>query len=267
MAEAGLSFSGLPVSGLSVSGVSVSVGQRCVVRDVSFSLASGFTALIGPNGAGKTSLLRACLGLIPRAGGVVRLNAADPAHMAPERRARQVAYLPQTRPLAWPLKVHDIVALGRFAYGASLGRLGAEDAAAVARALAACDLTALADRRSDELSGGETARVHIARALAAQTPMLLADEPIAALDPHHALAALTLLRDVADRGAIVLASIHDIDLAGLFADRILVMKEGVLVADGAPQDVLRAELLADVFQIKAEPQLINGRMRVRLRAP
>lgn len=252
---------------LSVSGLSVTLGRRPVVRAAGFVLAGGFTALIGPNGAGKTSLLRACLGLLARDGGAVALSGADPAQLDPIARARRAAYLPQVRPLAWPLIVRDIVALGRFAYGAAPARLAPADAAAVARALAACDLEALADRRCDGLSGGETARVHIARALATEAPLLIADEPIAALDPRHALSVLAQLRAFADRGGTVLASLHDIDLAGLFADRILVMRSGEIVADGAPDCVLRADLLADVFAVEAFPEIINGRTRVRLSAP
>ncbi|MFZ4068884.1 MAG: ABC transporter ATP-binding protein [Caulobacterales bacterium] len=252
---------------LSVSGLSVLLGSRMVVREARFALTGGFTALIGPNGAGKTSLLRACLGLIARQSGEVALAGLDPARISPSRRARLCAYLPQKRPLAWPLRVRDVVALGRFAFGAAPGRLSRQDAAAVDRAMAACDLTDLAQRRCDALSGGETARVHIARALAAEAPLLLADEPIAALDPRHALAVLALLRGFADRGGTVLASVHDLDLAGLFADRILVMQAGAMVADGAPEDVLRADLLAQVFGVSAAPEMIDGRARVRLAPP
>jgi iron complex transport system ATP-binding protein len=254
-------------SALSVSGLSVSLGARPVVREASFALAGGLTVLIGPNGAGKTSLLRACLGLIARKSGEVTLAGRDPVVLSPPQRARLAAYLPQSRPLAWPLRVRDVVALGRFAFGAAPGRLSPQDSAAVERAIAACDLTDLAQRRCDALSGGETARVHIARALAAEAPLLLADEPIAALDPRHALAVLALLRGFADRGGTVLASVHDIDLAGLFADRILVMQAGAVVADGAPEAVVRADLLAQVFGVGAVPEMIDGRVRVRLVAP
>ncbi len=252
---------------LSVSGVSVALGARMVVREASFALAGGFTALIGPNGAGKTSLLRACLGLVARQSGCVALAGQDPVRLRPPQRARLAAYLPQSRPLAWPLRVRDVVTLGRFAFGAAPGRLSPDDAAAVDRAMAACDLTDLALRRCDALSGGEIARVHIARALAAEAPLLIADEPIAALDPRHALAVLALLRGFADLGGTVLASLHDIDLAGLFADRVMVMQAGAMVADGPPGELLRADLLAEVFGVAAVPEVIDGRVRVRLAPP
>ena len=152
------------MSELAVDGLRVMLDGRPVVRAASLRLARGeLVALLGANGAGKTTLLRGVLGLAPRAGGVVSAGGEDPGGLAPGERARRIAYLPQARPLAWPLRVRDVVALGRYAHGASLGRLGDADAAAVSRALTACRLDALADRPCTTLSGGEPARTWRAR--------------------------------------------------------------------------------------------------------
>ena len=240
------------MSELAVDGLSVTLDGRPVVRDASLRLRPGeLVALLGANGAGKTTLLRAVLGLTPRATGAVSLAGADPTHLDPAERARRIAYLPQVRSLAWPLRVRDVVALGRFAHGAAPGRLGAEDAAAVSRALASCRLASLADRLSDTLSGGELARTHVARAMAAEAPFLLADEPTAALDPLHQHQVMRLVRACADAGRGVLVVMHDAALAARAADRLVWMAAGRLVADGSPQATLTTERLAEVYGIRA----------------
>ncbi|MEM8981741.1 MAG: ABC transporter ATP-binding protein [Pseudomonadota bacterium] len=210
-----------------------------------------FVALLGPNGAGKTTLLRAALGLVPRTAGSATLSGDDTAQLSPQERARRASYLPQRRPLAWPSPVRDVVALGRFAHGAALGRLGDTDEQAVAAALAACDLTALADRATDTLSGGELARVHFARAFAAQAPLLIADEPVAALDPRHQHRIMELVHDFVKGGGGALIVLHDVALAARFADRLVWMRGGRLIADGPPDETLTAERLADVYRVRA----------------
>lgn len=232
--------------------VSVRRGQRAVISHVSLALRPGeLVALIGPNGAGKTTLLRAGLGALPLSGGGVRLGGADPRAIAPMQRARLLSYLPQTRPLAWLLKVKTIVALGRFAYGAPVGRLSGPDADAVARALAACRLESLAEREADTLSGGELARVHLARALAAESPLILADEPVAMLDPLHAFETLAILREFCARGGGALVTLHDLGLAARFADRVALLHRGGLLAQGAPAAVLTPALLAEAYGVRA----------------
>ena len=155
---------------------------RSLVSDASFILEPGtLTALIGPNGAGKTTLLRMALGLLKADAGSAEIAGYDTASLPPADRARQIAYLPQARPLIWPQPVRDIVALGRFAYGGAPARLSEEDKAAIARAMASCGLEGFEERAADTLSGGELSRVHLARALAAEAPVLLADEPVATL--------------------------------------------------------------------------------------
>lgn len=231
--------------------VSVRLGGQPALAGVSLTLRPGqCVGLIGPNGAGKTTLLRAGVGLIRPDDGSIRLDGQDPACMPPLQRARQVAYLAQSRPLAWPMRVAAVVALGRFSYGAGLGPLGTADAAAVARALAACDLTALADRPTDSLSGGELARVHIARALASEAPILLADEPTAALDPRHGFEVMTVLRNSALAGRTVLVTVHDLSLAARFCDRLVLLAQGAVMADGTPAAVLTPAHLEACFGVR-----------------
>lgn len=228
------------------------VGNASLVADASFAIEPGtLTALVGPNGSGKSTLLRLALGLIHPAAGTAHVGGTPVGALSPSERARRVAYLPQTRPLVWPQPVGDIVALGRFAYGAAPGRLSSADRAAVARAIAACRLEGFEERAADTLSGGELARVHLARALATETPLVVADEPVAALDPRHQHQTMQLFADIARDGRGVLTVIHDLDLAARYADRVLWMHEGRIVADGTPQDTFTAERLRAVFGIEA----------------
>ncbi len=223
-----------------------------LVDGASFRLRAGeFVALLGPNGAGKTTLLRAALGLAPPTRGTATLGGEDTQTLTPRVRARRASYLPQRRPLAWPSPVRDVVALGRFSHGAALGRLGDADQRAVASALESCDLAALADRSADTLSGGELARVHFARAFAAEAPLLIADEPVAALDPRHQHRIMELVRSFVDTGGGALIVLHDVSLAARFADRLLWMLDGRIVADGTPAETLTAERLADVYGVRA----------------
>lgn len=237
---------------LVAQGIRVEAGSATLVHEASVALQPGeLVAILGPNGAGKTSLLRALLGLVAPTAGTALLDGQDCAGMPAAARARHVSYLPQRRPLAWPNKVRDIVALGRFAHGAALGRLSPQDAAAVDEAIAACDLVALAERNADTLSGGEIARVHFARALAARTPLLIADEPTAALDPLHQLGIAQLLREYVDNGGGALVVLHDISLAARFADRLLWMRQGRVVAAGSPAETLSSELIRDIYGVDA----------------
>jgi len=235
-----------------------------LVDRASFRLAPGeLVALLGPNGAGKTSLIRASLGLVRPSSGRATLGGADTAGLAAAQRARALAYLPQQRPLAWPLSVRDLVALGRFGHGAVPARLAPADAAAVDRALAACDLETLAHRRTDTLSGGELARVHCARAFAAEAPLLIADEPTAALDPRHQFQVMALIRAFVEAGGGALVVLHDIQLAADHASRLVWMKAGRILADGAPEDTLTPERLAGVYGVQAT---IKGR-RIQIHGP
>jgi iron complex transport system ATP-binding protein len=216
-------------------------GECPVVDRVSLTVGPGeFVGLIGPNGAGKTTLLRAALGLLPHAGH------SSLAALPPHVRARAVAFLPQAREVAWPISVADLVALGRVPHGAG-GT--ATDAAAVALALDRMGLSAYRDRSATALSGGEQARVLIARALAQETPLLLADEPVAGLDPESQIRTMQVFRALVAEGRAVMASIHDLGLAARHCTRLVMLSRGRLVADGTPEAVLTPANLADVFGV------------------
>src|SRR5690606_30767172 len=230
---------------LSLQNLTVRRGSRAVVEDVTLTIGAGeFVGLIGPNGAGKTSLLRAALGLLPHEG---RSNLAQKPARA---RARAVAFLPQGREIAWPVPVADLVALGRAPWGANTAADPAKDPA-VARALRRLGLEDFASRPATGLSGGEQARALIARALAQETPLLLADEPGAGLDPEAQIRMMTVFADLAAEGRAVVASVHDLGLAARHCTRLLLMEGGCLVADGPPREVLSVARLAACFGIRA----------------
>jgi iron complex transport system ATP-binding protein len=242
---------------LSLSSVSVTLSGRRVVNNVSLEIAQGcVVALLGPNGAGKTSLMRAGLGLLPFEG-LASLDGADPRKLSARERALRAAYLPQRPQSIWPVSVETLVALGRFAHGAAPDRLRLRDQAAVDAALEACALTAMRARRMDELSGGEKARAHLARALAQQAPLLILDEPTAGLDPAQALAVADILRALARSGA-VLFSTHDVALAARVADAIVLMRDGSVVAQGAPRAALTPQTLRDAYGREGRLQDVDG---------
>jgi len=238
------------------SSLSLKVGDDVLVDAASFKLNAGeLVALLGPNGAGKTSLVRMAVGLEQPASGHARIGGQDISETPVMERARRIAYLPQTRPLAWPKRVRDVVALGRFSHGAALGRLKGADAEAVDKALINCDLIQLADRRTDTLSGGELARVHCARAFAVEAPFLFADEPVAALDPRHQFRILDLIKSFVDQGGGALVILHDVGLAARYASRLLWMKEGRMLADGPPSETLTKDRIETIYGVRAR---VNG---------
>lgn len=231
---------------LTLADLRVTLAGRRVVDGVSLDVERGqIVALLGPNGAGKTSLMRAALGLLEFTGGV-QLGDADPRALSLRQRALRAAYLPQRPQSIWPINVEHLVALGRFAHGAAPDRLNAVDQAAVDAALEACALTPMRSRRTDELSGGEKARAHLARALAQRAPLLVLDEPTAGLDPAQALAVADVLRAHAQEGA-VLFSTHDVALAVRVADQIVLMRDGKVIAQGAPREALTPQALRDAY--------------------
>lgn len=206
--------------------------------------------LIGPNGAGKSTLLRALAGMLPFQGAVM-LDGRSLAAWSSRERACRVGYLAQGREVAWPIDVAEVVALGRLPHRAPFAQDNEADRAAVAEALRLADIEALAERPADALSGGEVARMLLARLLAQQTPILLADEPAAGLDPAHQLATMQIFADLARTGRGILVSLHDLTLAARWCDRLILMQEGSIVAAGAPEQVLTADRLAAAYGIEA----------------
>ena len=234
---------------LSIEDISATIDGVDLLHAASLAAAPGeFIAIIGPNGAGKSTLLRAAAGLISVDVGAVRLNGDDIDALSPTERARRLSYLPQSRPVYWAMPVRALVALGRFAYGGADMR--AANSAAVENAMIEAGVHHLADRSASTLSGGELARVHFARALAGETQVLIADEPTAALDPAHQLSVMALLQKKAIDGRIVLAALHDLDLAARYATRLLVVDKGKIVGDGAPAAVITRAMLRDVFNVR-----------------
>ncbi|WP_423603784.1 ABC transporter ATP-binding protein [Sphingomonas sp. MS122] len=231
--------------------LTVALGRRTVVDAVDMALAPGrLIGIIGPNGAGKSTLVRALLGLLPYQG-EVELDGVEIGSLSRARIARQLAYLPQGQALHWPLSVERLVGLGRLPHLAPMSRISEADAAAVERAMARADVLHLRGRVATELSGGERARVLLARALAVEARGLIVDEPLASLDPGHQIDVMELLRLEAAAGALVVTILHDLTMAARYCDRLLLMHRGRLLADGAPVEVLSEANLHDVYGIRA----------------
>ncbi|KRG57839.1 ABC transporter [Stenotrophomonas koreensis] len=204
--------------------------------------------VIGPNGAGKSTLLSVLAGLQPLAQGVVTLDQQPLESLPARQRARQIGYLAQSGHSAWALQVEDIVAMGRLPWGDA-------DACAIAQALRDSGAEALRGRRIDALSGGEQARVWLARVLAGQPQLLLADEPVASLDLYYQRAVMQTLRGFADSGRSALVALHDLALAARYCDRLLLLADGRLHAAGSPAQVLQADLLQAVYGLPVQVDL------------
>ncbi|MFD1033944.1 ABC transporter ATP-binding protein [Sphingomonas hankookensis] len=232
--------------------VRLTLGGRRVLDDVSFAFRPGrVTALLGANGAGKSSLL-ACLAALRRPDrGAVRLGGTDVQALDRWVRARAIGLLPQAADVHWDIDVQTLVGLGRFAHRGRWGESQA-DRDAVAAALAATDMTGFATRGVERLSGGERGRALLARVLAGEPDWLLADEPLASLDPAHQLDVLARLRGVAGSGRGVVLVLHDLHLAARVADDAVLLKDGRVVASGAADDVLTAPAIAEAYGIDVE---------------
>ncbi|MDR1788861.1 MAG: ABC transporter ATP-binding protein [Opitutaceae bacterium] len=237
---------------LEARGVSVRRGEREVVRGVSLSVAGGEVAgLIGPNGSGKSTLLSALAGLRRLAGGEVLLEGRGVGGMPVAERARRLAYLPQNPECHWPLDTAQVVALGRLPHRSGWGDgYTPRDDAVVQNAMRQLEVASLAARPVNRLSGGERMRVMLARAFAVEPAVLLADEPVDGLDPYHQLHVMELLRERAAAGCAVLVVLHELALAGRFCDRLLLLRDGRILADGAPDAVLTEGLCARAYGVE-----------------
>lgn len=246
------------------------------LAEVDFHLAPGeLVAIGGPNGSGKTSMLRGLLGLTTAATGRVTLDDISLEQWSRRDLASAIGALPQREDPAFPMRVREAVLLGRWAHLGPIAPVGRSDQRAIAEAMARCDITALAERGIDTLSGGEWQRVRVARALAVSPRLLLLDEPTASLDVGHEMALMELLRGLVEEGLGVLVITHQLNLAARFADRMLLLDGGQVVASGTPHAVLQAPLLSRVFEwpvVVAEshdgaPQVIPLRQRERAASP
>ena len=236
---------------LAATGLHVSLGGKPVLRGLDLAVGAGeFVGLIGPNGAGKSTLLRAVLGLLPFTGEIL-LDGEDTAAMRARQRAKKVAYLAQEREIAWAVPVETVVALGRAPHRPGFAAPTAADRAIVEEAMRRMDVTGFRHRIATELSGGEKARVLAARALAQDTPLLLADEPTAGLDPAHQIALMRVFGELAASGRGVVASLHDLGLAARWCSRLVLLDGGRIVADGRPGEVLTPQTLRAVYRIEA----------------
>ncbi|GGW93790.1 ABC transporter ATP-binding protein [Streptomyces chartreusis] len=252
---------------LSATGVTVAYEGVDVVHDASVTLRPGeVTVLVGPNGSGKSTLLRTIARLQrPRTAALV-VDGADGLALTPREFSRRVALLTQGRPTPSGLTVRDVVEFGRYPYRGRWGRADPDGPAAVERALAMTGVADLADRGAEHLSGGQLQRVWLAGCLAQETGVLLLDEPTTYLDLRYQIELLDLVRDLADdHGIAVGAVLHDLDQAAALADRIVLLDEGRIVAEGLPEDVLTADLLTGVYGIRIEvgTDPLTGRLRTR----
>ncbi len=237
---------------LSVNALDFSYANRTILHHISFDVQPGtFVGLIGPNGAGKSTLIKLIAGLLPLAKGRLLLSGQNSHHLTRRQRALLMAYVPQSIELHFPFTVREVVRMGRFAHRSSLVAHDPQNEHAVSLSIRTMDLQSLAEHPFTALSGGEKQRAVIASALAQESALLLLDEPTSALDLRHQQLILTQLKQqVHEQKKTTLFVTHDINLAAQFCDRLLLMHEGRIVADGAPKDVLQFQLIQKVYGVK-----------------
>jgi len=248
------------VSVLEVANVTVNVGGSDVLRDVSLQLGEGtWCTVIGPNGAGKTTLVESMAGVRSVTTGVVHVDSHDILSLSERERARLIAFVPQNPIVPPGMSVRDYVTLGRTSHHGLLRAPSRADRQAVAATLERLDLARFVDRDVATLSGGERQRMILARALAQSTPVLILDEPITGLDVRHQIDLLTLLRrEVRECSLTVIATLHDLTLAGQFADRLLLLRAGAVVADGPSREVIRSKELSESYEMGLRVVDVDG---------
>jgi iron complex transport system ATP-binding protein len=231
--------------------IAVRFGRTAVLEGASFALRAGeIIGLIGPNGSGKTSLLRILANLRAPDAGYVRYGGRSAADLGSRELAQRVAYLAQAGNVHWPMRVESLVALGRLPHRRPMQGLDAADRAAIERAMVECDVIPFRSRTMSEVSGGERLRILLARALAVEADILLADEPIASLDPLHQLQVMELLRMTARQGRGVVVVLHDLALAARFCDRLVLLAGGGVLAEGQPSTVLCDKHIATAYGVE-----------------
>lgn len=249
------------MSVLATAGIGLTLGSTRVLDDVSLRFEQGrVTALLGANGAGKSSLLSCLAALRTPDDGVATLDGVDIATLDRRDRGRRIGLLPQAGDVHWNIDVRTLVGLGRLPHRGRWGEAAA-DRMAIERAMAATDVAALADRGVEHLSGGERGRVLLARVLAGEPDWLLADEPLASLDPAHQIDVAAMLRSVAAAGRGVVLVVHDLGLAGRIADDVVLLKQGRVVAAGPADAVLSVALIGETYGIDVEIGQTPGGVR------
>ena len=239
---------------LVANSVAVIRSGRRLVDNVNLELNPGeLVGLIGPNGAGKSTLLDTLAGLVSPDEGGVELNGTDIRRIPVSKRSRLLSWVAQSGPVNWPLTVERIVTLGRRPHMGAWQKLGSDDVRAIDAAIAATDCEALRQQDATTLSGGERTRMLLARALATEPKVLLADEPVAALDLKHQLQTMEVLRNFSANDRCCLVVLHDLSLAARYCDRLYLMQQGQMMANGASTEVLSAENLRSVYGVVAEP--------------
>ncbi|WP_084962425.1 ABC transporter ATP-binding protein [Thermoactinospora rubra] len=238
---------------LTGSGLTLAYDDRVIATDLDVSVPDGsFTVIVGPNACGKSTLLRALARMLRPRAGAVHLDGAVITSLPSKEVARRLGLLPQTSIVPDGITVADLVARGRYPHQRLMRQWSRADEAAVAAAMAATDVTELADRIVDELSGGQRQRVWLAMALAQETPILLLDEPTTFLDIAHQIEVLDLCADLHEQGRTLVAVLHDLNQACRYATHLIVMRDGRIVAEGEPGSVMTPELVREVFGVRCE---------------
>ncbi len=247
------------MSGLVVNNISLELEGTKILKDVSASIQSGETVgLIGPNGAGKSCLLKSILGLLELENGTVTIDGKNLDDLTLKERAKKMAYAAQGAPVHWPLTAETVVGLGRVPHLNPWQKLSKDDEIAIEYAMERTDCKDLRDRQVTTLSGGERARVLLARVLATGAKYILADEPVASLDPSHQLQVMKILSGLSKSGNGVLVVLHDLSHALRYCDRIILLNEGEVIGQDTADKILSDENLREIFGISAARWSENG---------